>query len=135
MSAALSEGTVPNPTAVIAELWISFVSLLRSHLGALQITNKLANVKLVETSGTSLRIGDLSGNVELVLNLSSGKGKYQQLRCGEATGRGDWMLNPDATASIDGDLPTDMELVVEAFARKLIIGLPGEMGPQQEIGR
>jgi hypothetical protein len=135
MTSAVSEETVPNSAAVTAELWISFVALLRSHLGALQVTGKLVLAMLVETSSTSLRMGDLSGNIELTLSPTSGAGTYQQQRCGETSERGSWMLNADATAGIDNQARMDMELVVEAFARKLLVGSQGETGPQGENKR
>jgi hypothetical protein len=122
----LTDATIPASASVTAELWISFVALLRSHLGALQTTGKLARVMLVETSSRSLRVGDLSGNLELTLDLATGAGSYQQQRCGEITERGSWTLHPDATAGIDNKTPLDMEFVVEAFAYKLEVLLQGD---------
>jgi hypothetical protein len=126
MSLAVSEKNSDHSSAVTAELWISFVALLRSHLGALQTTGKLVRVMLVETSDTSLRMGDLSGNLELTLSMTTGAGTYQKQRCGETTERGSWMLNPDATAAIDNQAPMDMEFIVEAFTRKLLARPLGE---------
>jgi hypothetical protein len=71
-------------------------------------------------------VGDLSGNLELTLDLATGAGSYQQQRCGEITERGFWTLHPDATAGIDDKTPLDMEFVVEAFAHKLEVLSQGD---------
>jgi len=105
--------------AVRAELWISFVSLMRSHLGALQTSGKLAKATLLEDTPTSLRVNDLSRALTLKVEMLSGDGQWQVSRMGKAIHTGRWCLNPNATVVIDNDAVEDMELAVEAFARKL----------------
>ncbi len=104
---------------VLAELWISFVSLLRSHLGALQTTGKLVQATFVALSPQEIEIVDLARTLHITLQASSGDGEWSLRRMGEMIAAGNWLLRSDATATIDHGRPVDMELAVEAFAEKL----------------
>lgn len=118
----MSTETLTPPIApVMPELWISFVSLMRSHLGALQTTGKMLDVKLVENSPISFTMGDLDGNVFVSISLASGAGTYEVRSCGGPSDRGSWQLFPDGTTRLNSDAPEDLELSVEAFARKLLL--------------
>lgn len=120
---ASKETPVPDGAAfstVLSELWISFVSLTRSHLGALQTTGRIPQVKVLETSPNSFIAGDLNGNIAIMLNIASGLGAYETKSCGGPAERGSWRLNADGSASVGNGEDEDMELAVEFFARKLM---------------
>lgn len=116
----LPTATEPASASVLAELWISFVGLTRSHLAALQTNGQLLKVKVTETSSNSFIAGDLDGNVEVTLSFAYGRGAYAMKNCGGAPAKGSWQLHGDGTASVDDGGKEDMELVVEFFARKLV---------------
>jgi hypothetical protein len=105
--------------AVRAELWISFVSLLRSHLGALQTSGKLSQAVFAQLTHSSVEIADLSRTLHLSLQSNTGEGEWSLTRLREMIGAGRWLLSADARVTIDGGEHEDMELAVEAFARKL----------------
>ena len=104
---------------VIGELWVSFVSLLRSHLGALQTTGKLAQANFVPISQSEFEVVDLARTLHITLQVTSGEGEWSLRRMGDMVGAGSWMLYPEATAVIDQGKILDMELAVEAFIEKL----------------
>ena len=108
-----------NDELVLTELWISFVSLLRSHLGALQVTGRLAQAVFSQLTPSSIEIVDLSRILHLDLQMASGFGEWSLTRLGEMIAAGEWRLHGDATVTIDGHSPLDMELAVEEFTRKL----------------
>jgi len=105
--------------AVLAELWISFVALTRSHLGALQTTGRLAKATLTEADDNSFTVRDLSRSMTLAISLEDGRGTYRVERMGAVLDKGAWMLRADATVLMDSEGPQDMELAIEALARKL----------------
>jgi hypothetical protein len=104
---------------VIAELWISFASLLRSHLAALQITGKLGQAMFSNLSASSFEVADLSRTLHLNLQSASGAGEWSLTRLRTMIAAGTWQLHPDATVAIDGGRAQDMELAVEGFVAKL----------------
>jgi hypothetical protein len=108
------------PSQVLPELWISFVSLTRSHLGALQTISKLPQVKLQETSPNSFILGDLDGNVAVSVNPATGVGSYETRNCGGPSVKGSWQLKTNGTAAVGDSEEEDMELAVEFFAQKLV---------------
>lgn len=105
--------------AVLAELWISFMSLLRSHLGALQTTGKLAQAVFSSATPQGLEVADLARTLRLSMQPLSGEGAWSLTRIGVMIGAGVWLLRPDATVVIDGNKAQDMELAVEEFLRSL----------------
>ena len=113
VSAGISE------LAIIPELWISFVSLMRSHLGALQTMGKLSQATLSEISVNSFSINDLSRQLEMTIILETGHGTYRINRIRQTLQQGSWQLHADATVKIDQGALEDMELGVEEFARRL----------------
>lgn len=122
MSAALLENNseeMLSASPVLAELWISFVALTRSHLGALQTIGKLSKAVLSEESTNSFVLRDLSRRLSLEISLGTGGGTYKVERMGNMLQHGSWVLHEDATVRIDEGVSEDMELAVEAFARKL----------------
>jgi hypothetical protein len=108
-----------NQELVLTELWISFVSLLRSHLGAMQVTGRLAQAVCSQLTPSSIEVADLSRTMHLELQTASGLGEWSLTRLGEMIAAGDWHLGGDATVTIDGGTAQDMELGVEEFTRKL----------------
>ncbi len=108
-----------HASRVIPELWISFVALMRSHLGALQTTGKLSNATLSEGSVNSFTIHDLSRKLDMTITLETGHGTYKIERIRQTLRQGSWQLNADATVEIDEGALADMELGVEEFARRL----------------
>ncbi len=107
-------------TPVLAELWISFVSLMRSHLATLQTLGSLLQVKLLETAPNSFIAGDLNGNIAVSFSPADGSGVYEIKSCGAPTDKGTWKLNLAGTALIGSGEDEDMELAVEFFAQKLM---------------
>ncbi len=116
---ATTPGTALS-SQVLPQLWISFVSLTRSHLGALQTISKLPHVKLQETSPNSFILGDLDGNVAVSVNPATGVGSYETRNCGGTAVKGAWQLKINGTAAIGDSKEEDMELAVEFFAQKLV---------------
>jgi hypothetical protein len=114
------ESTIPGQDELVrAELWISFVSLLRSHLGALQTSGKLAQAVFSSLTVSSVEVADLSRTLHISLLSASGEGEWSLTRLGDMIAAGTWVLRPDAMVTIDGATAQDMELGVEEFARKL----------------
>ncbi len=114
---------------VLGELWISFVSLLRSHLGALQTTGKLAQAHFVALSEFEIEVVDLARTLHLNIHAASGEGEWSLKRMGEMIAAGGWVLRTDASASLDQREVGDMELLVEALVARLWartpVALPG----------
>jgi len=129
MSSAMLDLTLDAPVAqaassvselaVIPELWISFVSLMRSHLGALQTTGKLSKATLSEGAANSFTIHDLSRRLDMTIALETGHGTYRIDRMRQTLQQGSWQLAADATIQIGGHSFGDMEFGVEEFARRL----------------
>ncbi len=122
---------------VLSELWISFVSLLRSHLGALQTTGKLAQAEFVMLSEGEIEIVDLARTLHVSLQTASGSGEWGLRRMGEMIAAGAWTLHSDATASLDQGRLQDMELAVEALVEKLWSRMPQRVsiaGDQEAAG-
>ena len=114
------EGSVgTKDELVLGELWISFVSLLRSHLGALQVTGRMAQAVYSSLGLSSVQVADLSRVMHLSLQLNTGAGEWSLTRLGEMIAAGEWTLHADATVSIDGAARQDMELAVEELTSKL----------------
>ncbi len=118
--------TAAQDELVRVELWISFTSLLRSHLGALQTSGKLAQAVFSNLNATSVEVADLSRTLHISLQSSTGEGEWSLTRLRTMIAAGSWMLRPDAMVSIDGHAQQDMELGVEEFARKLWARTPPE---------
>lgn len=112
--------TQPASADILAELWISFVSLTRSHFAALHTTRVLPQVKLLESSANSFIAGDLHGNISVTFSSADGRGAYEMKSCGGGSAKGSWQLYGDGTASFDDGGREDMELAVEYFGRKLV---------------
>ena len=112
-------GAVVNDELILSELWISFVSLLRSHLGALQVSGRMVQAVFTNLGPSSIEIADLSRVMHLSLQLNSGAGEWSLTRLGAMIAAGEWTLHSDATATIDGSRRQDMELAVEELTSKL----------------
>ena len=119
VAGTVSAAESTNDELILAELWISFVSLLRSHLGALQTTGKLAQAVFTQLTPSAIEVADLSRVLHLDVQMTSGSGEWSLTRLGEMIAAGDWRLYGDATVIIDGGAPQDMELAVEEFTRRL----------------
>ena len=111
-------GSVSSTDAVRAELWISFVGLLRSHLAAHQTIGKLQQARFASLSPTEVEIVDLSRRLHISLP-ANGEGEWSLTRLSEMISAGVWQLHADATAEIEEIPYLDMEHAVEAFANKL----------------
>ncbi|MHB1022966.1 MAG: hypothetical protein ACYC46_13965 [Acidobacteriaceae bacterium] len=105
---------------VLQELWVSLIGLLRSHLAALEISERLKGVLLEQTTATELELQSGLRKLNLNLDPQTGKGTWKYSQPGSAEQCGNWLLTYDALVRFeDASVAIDMELAVEEFAAKL----------------
>jgi len=105
-------------TLVRRELWTSLVGLLRSQIGALQVTGRLSAAQLVEaTQELEINIRTAGAILTLRFDAESGVGIWTEYK-GRQT-MGSWSMTTGGSVAVDGQA-LDMELAVEHFAAKLV---------------
>jgi hypothetical protein len=100
------------------ELWISMVSLLRSHLAALELTGRLSGVHIIEPP-QEWEVNVRTANAILTIRFDpeSGIGIWTEYK-GRQT-MGSWTMNTGGEIALDEQM-MDMEYAVEHFAAKLV---------------
>ena len=82
-----------------SELWLSFVSLLRSYFAVATLDS--ANASL-EANDTSIRLAANAATLELSCDPATGAGKWT-LRSAARSNEGRFTLQPDGTIALDGE--------------------------------
>jgi hypothetical protein len=100
------------------ELWISMVALLRSHLAAMEVTGRLAGVRIHEAPQQwELTLRTASAILTIRFDPESGIGIWTEYK-GHQT-MGSWTMSTGGEFALDEQM-MDMEFAVEHFAGKLI---------------
>lgn len=105
---------------VLQELWISLTGLLRSHLAALEISERLKGVRLEQPAAMKLELQSALRKLSLSFDPQTGKGTWKLSQPGSVEQVGNWSLTYDALVQFeDASAAIDMELAVEELAAKL----------------
>ena len=100
------------------ELWISMVSLLRSHLAALEVTGRLSGVQIIEPpQELEVNVRTATAILTIRFDPESGIGIWTEFK-GRQT-MGSWTMSTGSMFAVDEQM-MDMEFAVEHFAAKLI---------------
>ena len=100
------------------ELWTSFVGLLRSQLGALQVTGRLNGVELVEsTLELEVNVRTSTAILTIRFDAESGIGIWTEYKGRQTIGS--WSMTTGGSFAVDEQM-MDMEFAVEYFAAKLV---------------
>ncbi|HEY0308018.1 MAG TPA: hypothetical protein VGB94_07645 [Acidobacteriaceae bacterium] len=100
------------------ELWTSFVGLLRSHLGALQVTGRLYGAQFVEaTQELEVNVRTAGAILTIRFDPESGTGIWTAYKGHQAMGS--WSMTTGGSIAVD-EQAMDMELAVEHFAARLV---------------
>ena len=100
------------------ELWISMVSLLRSHLAALEITGRLSGVHIIEPpQELEVNVRTASAILTIRFDPESGIGIWTEYKGHQMMGS--WTMNTGGQIALDEQM-MDMEFAVEHFAAKLV---------------
>jgi len=105
---------------VLQELWTSLIGLLRSHLAALEISERLKDVQLEQPAETVLELRSAARTLHLQFTPQSGSGTWKLEEPGTTEQGGNWLLTEEAMVRFaEASVAIDMELAVEEFAAKL----------------
>ena len=107
-------------TTMRHELWVSMVSLFRSHLAALERSGKISSVKLDELFDNEIYINTDTEVLSIWLETISGKGSWSVI-----TNKLDmtepWFMSADGKVELSResmDVPTAVEKLIEKLSTK-----------------
>jgi len=100
------------------ELWTSMVSLLRSHLAALEVAGRLSGVQIIEPpQELEVNVRTATAILTIRFDPESGIGIWTEYK-GRQT-MGSWTMSTGGDFALDEQM-MDMEYAVEHFAAKLV---------------
>jgi len=100
------------------ELWTSMVSLLRSHLAALEVAGRLNGVQIIEPpQELEVNVRTATAILTIRFDPESGIGIWTEYK-GRQT-MGSWTMSTGGDFALDEQM-MDMEYAVEHFAAKLV---------------
>ena len=106
-------------TMVRHELWVSMVSLFRSHLATLEMLGSLSGVKIDEPFDNEVFIGSSAGVLSIWLNTESGEGSLRIITASVDAAE-PWSMSTDGTITMFGESLDDMEIAVELVVATLM---------------
>jgi hypothetical protein len=104
-------------TQIRQELWVSMVSLFRSHLAAMELSGRLSGVKIDELFDIEVFISATTGILSIWINVEDGSGSWNAITNEQTVEP--WSMSTDGIITLNGER-LEMEFAVERLAAMLL---------------